>query len=79
MISFAAGMALNGKKIFLSIISGLICGLILFPTPDFSKSILIGIIFPIDYFPDFISSSLLFISFMTATIIPVFLWKIKIK
>ena len=71
--------SLNGKKIFLSIISGLICGLILFPTPDFSKSILIGIIFPIDYFPDFISSSLLFISFMTATIIPVFLWKIKIK
>ena len=39
------------KTAYISIIVGLIGGLLLFPTPDFSKSILIGIIIPISYFP----------------------------
>ncbi len=71
--------SLKENNIYISIVSGLICGLLLFPSPDFSKSILIGLIIPINHFPDVISSSLLFMSFVAATIIPVFLWKIKIK
>ena len=67
--------SLSEKNIYISIIIGLFAGLLLFPSPDFSKSILIGIIFPIDFFPEIVSSSLLFLSFLAATIIPVFLWK----
>jgi len=70
---------ISEKNIYISIIIGLISGLLLFPSPDFTKSILIGFIFPSDSVPSIISSSLLFISFITATIIPVFTWKINIK
>jgi len=51
--------------------------LLLFPSPDFSRSILIGIIFPTDFFPSIISQSLLFFSFLVATFLPVFTWKLK--
>ena len=34
--------------------SGLIAGLLLFPSPDFSKSILVGIVFPTGFFPEFV-------------------------
>ena len=67
----------NEKNSYLSIITGLICGLLFFPTPDFSKSILIGILFPLEIFPVFMTQSLLFISFVTATFIPILGWKIK--
>ncbi len=46
------------KNAYVSIIVGLIAGLLLFPSPDFSKSILIGILFPVDLFPSFVSQSL---------------------
>ena len=65
------------KNAYISIIIGLFAGLLLFPSPDFSKSILIGIIFPANLFPSFVSQSLLFLSFLVATFIPLVAWKIK--
>ena len=64
------------KNAYVSIIVGLIAGLLLFPSPDFSKSILIGILFPIDMFPSFVSQSLLFLSFVVATFAPVITWTV---
>ncbi len=69
--------SLNEKNSYISIIIGLVAGLLLFPSPDFSKSILVGIIFPADFFPSFISQSLLFCSFILATFVPIFTWKLK--
>jgi len=58
------------KNAIISIIIGLFLGLLLFPNPDFSKSILVGILLPFDLFPQIISSSLLFWSFLVATLGP---------
>jgi len=68
---------LNEKTAYISIIIGLIGGFLLFPAPDFSKSLLIGIIFPIEVFPSFISQSMLFLSFLVATFAPVTTWRLK--
>ena len=68
---------LNEKNAYLSILIGLFVGLILFPSPDFSKSILIGILFPVSSFPSFMTQSLLFLSFLFATFLPIFTWKLK--
>ena len=65
------------KSAYLSIIFGLTIGLLLFPSQDFSKSILVGLLIPSNYFPEFISNSLLFLSFLTATFAPVITWKTK--
>ena len=65
------------KNAYVSIIVGLIAGLLLFPSPDFSKSILIGILFPADMFPSFVSQSLLFLSFVVATFVPIITWKVR--
>ena len=62
---------------YLSIILGLTIGLLFFPAPDFSKSILIGILFPIDFFPAFFAQSLLFLSFIFATFTPILSWKLS--
>ena len=51
-------------------ILGLLIGLLLFPSPDFSKSILVGTLLHFDLFPQIISSSLLFWSFLLATVTP---------
>ena len=51
-------------------ISGLISGLALFPNQTFEKSILIGNILPVEYFPGWISTALLFWSFVLATFVP---------
>jgi len=60
------------KKLGLySVISGLISGLALFPNQTFEKSILIGNILPVDYFPGWISTALLFWSFVLATFVPI--------
>jgi len=61
---------LNEKTAYFSILIGLTLGLLLFPSPDFSKSLLVGIIIPIKLFPTFISQSLLFLSFLIATLVP---------
>jgi len=68
---------LSEKNAYVSIIIGLFVGLLLFPSPDFSKSILIGILFPVSNFPLFMSQSLLFMSFLLATFVPIVTWKIK--
>ena len=65
------------KNAYISIIFGLFIGLLLFPSPDFSKSILIGILFPLNLFPAFMTQSLLFLSFFLATFSPILVWKIK--
>jgi len=67
----------NEKSAYVSIIVGLIGGILLFPSPDFSKSILVGIILPADFFPAFVSQSLLFCSFIVATFLPIITWRIK--
>jgi Na+/proline symporter len=58
---------INEKTAYISIIVGLIGGLLLFPTPDFSKSLFVGIMVPIELFPTLVSQSLLFLSFLVAT------------
>ena len=65
------------KTAYISIVVGLFGGILLFPSPDFSKSILVGILFPASYFPEFITQSLLFLSFIAATLLPVLTWKVK--
>jgi Na+/proline symporter len=68
---------LNEKTAYISIILGLIGGFLLFPTPDFSKSLLVGVMIPAELFPVFISQSLLFLSFLVATFIPAVIWKLR--
>ena len=68
---------MSEKTAFISIVLGLIFGFLLFPTPDFSKSLLIGIIVPAEYFPSFFRQNLLFWSFLVATLGPMISWKIK--
>ena len=59
---------LKEKDLIMSVIIGLFLGLLFFPSPDFSKSILLGTILPFDLFPKIVSSSLLFWSFLLATL-----------
>ena len=63
--------------IIAAIIFGLISGFLLFPFPDFSKSLLVGILMPKEIFVPFISQSLLFLSFAVATFLPIIILKIK--
>ena len=69
---------LNEKTAYITIIIGLIGGILLFPTPDFSKSLLIGIMLPVELFPVFVSQSLLFLSFLIATFVPVVILKLRL-
>ena len=68
---------INENTAYISIVLGLILGFLLFPTPDFSKSLLVGIIAPTEFFPSFIVQNLLFWSFIAATLGPMISWKIK--
>ena len=65
------------KKAYISILIGLFVGILVFPSPDFSKSILVGFLIPTDQFPTFINQSLLFLSFLLASFSPLAAWKIK--
>ena len=67
----------NEKTAYISIIIGLITGFLIFPFPDFSKSLLVGVFLPIELFSTFITQSLLFLSFLIATFLPVIILKIK--
>ena len=58
------------KLSLISVIIGLISGLLLFPNQTFDKSILIGGLFPVEAFPIWISTTLLFWSFILATFTP---------
>ena len=68
---------INEKIAYFSIIIGLISGFLLFPTPDFSKSLLVGIFLSKELFPTFINQSLLFLSFLVATFFPLIVLKVK--
>jgi Na+/proline symporter len=61
---------INERSAYLAIILGLIGGFLLFPTPDFSKSLLVGIMLPGQLFPSIVSQSLLFLSFFVALVGP---------
>jgi len=62
---------INGKIALLSVIAGLVGGLLFFPNLTFEKSILIGVLFDASLFPSWISTALLFWSFVVATILPI--------
>jgi len=68
--------SISEKNAYVSILFGLIAGLLFFPSPDFSKSILVGYLIPGELFPQFILQSLLFLSFVIATFVPIFAWKL---
>ena len=67
---------INEKKAYFSIIIGLIGGLLLFPSPDFSKSLLVGFLLSKELFTPFINQSLLFVSFLIATFLPLVVLKL---
>ena len=52
-------------------------GFLLFPSPDFSKSFLVGILISKEALSPFISQSLLFLSFVVATFLPFLVLKGK--
>ena len=67
----------NEKTAYLSILIGLIGGFLMFPFPDFSKSLLVGVFIPKELFSSFVSQSLLFLSFVIATFLPAIILKLK--
>ena len=68
---------ISEKTAYIAIIIGLISGILIFPSPDFSKSLLIGILMPKELITPFISQSLLFLSFLVATLLPFLVIKAK--
>ena len=68
---------INEKTAYISIVIGLIGGFLMFPFPDFSKSVLVGILLPKEIFSTFVIQSLLFLSFIIATFLPAIILKIK--
>jgi Na+/proline symporter len=68
---------INEKTAYVSIIIGLIGGFLMFPTPDFSKSLLVGVLIPKELFGPFVAQSLLFLSFVVATFLPLIVFKAK--
>ena len=67
----------NERTAYISIVIGLIGGFLLFPFPDFSKSLLVGVLISKELFSPFILQSLLFLSFIVATFLPAIILKIK--
>ena len=68
---------INEQTAYVSIIIGLIGGFLMFPVPDFSKSLLVGVLMPKELFGPFVSQSLLFLSFVIATFLPLVVFKAK--
>ena len=68
---------INENTAYISILIGLLSGFLIFPSPDFSKSLLVGILVPQEFFVPFISQSLLFLSFVVATFMPFIFIKAK--
>ncbi|WP_435113076.1 sodium:solute symporter family transporter [Candidatus Pelagibacter bacterium nBUS_36] len=68
---------INEKTAYISILVGLLGGFLMFPFPDFSKSLLVGILTPKEMFSPFVVQSLLFLSFIVATFLPAIILKIK--
>jgi hypothetical protein len=55
------------------IIIGLGTGLLFFPSPDFSKSLLVGTFIDKTFFNELFFDSLLFFSFSSSVFVPIFL------
>ena len=68
---------INEKTAYFSIIIGFVAGFLLFPFPDFSKSLLVGVLMSKDLFSPFVSQSLLFLSFIIATFLPAIILRLK--
>ena len=68
---------INEKTAYISIIVGLIAGFLMFPVPDFSKSLLVGVLLPKETSTPLITQSLLFWSFLVATFLPMLILKIR--
>jgi Na+/proline symporter len=69
--------SIDEKTAYASIIFGLIGGFLLFPFPDFSKSLLVGMLLPKEIFAPFVAQQLLFLSFVIATFLPMLILKIR--
>ena len=76
-VFFSFYKKIDEKTAYISIIIGLVAGFLMFPFPDFSKSLLVGIFFSKELFFPFIAQSLLFLSFLVATFLPAIILKIK--
>ena len=76
-VFFSFYKKIDEKTAYISIIIGLGAGFLMFPFPDFSKSLLVGIFFSKELFSPFIAQSLLFLSFLIATFLPAIILKIK--
>ena len=61
---------INPKLASYSILTGLLFGLLFFPSQNFQSSILVGNLISIDNFSPFITSNLLFISFIISLMMP---------
>ena len=68
---------IDEKTAYISIVIGLVAGFLMFPFPDFSKSLLVGVFLSKELFSPFIVQSLLFLSFLVATFLPAIILKIK--
>ena len=68
---------INEQTAYIAIIIGLVAGFLMFPFPDFSKSLFVGVFLPKDLFTPFITQSLLFLSFVAATFLPAIILKLK--
>ncbi|MDC0124988.1 sodium:solute symporter [Candidatus Pelagibacter sp.] len=60
----------NERTAYIAIVFGLVGGFLLFPFPDFSKSLFVGVLMSKELFSPFILQSLLFLSFIVATFLP---------
>jgi Na+/proline symporter len=69
--------SINEKSAYISIVIGLMGGFLMFPFPDFSKSLLVGVLMPKEMFAPLIVQSLLFLSFVVATFLPAIILKIN--
>jgi Na+/proline symporter len=67
----------NERTAYVAIIIGLVGGFLLFPFPDFSKSLLVGGLMSKEVFSPFITQSLLFLSFVVATFLPALILRFK--
>ena len=67
----------NERSAYIAIVIGLVGGFLLFPFPDFSKSLLVGVLISKDLFVPFVTQSLLFLSFVVATFFPALFLIIK--
>jgi len=63
---------INSQLSYLSILSALILGILFFPSTNFQSSLLVGNLFPLEFFSSFIRTNLLFISFAIAIITQLF-------